>query len=54
MKEELSKPQDPTLAALEGLAVLSHNAVPVLVQTVDAPLLKAPFSAFLDRPDRLL
>lgn len=36
----------------EGLAVLSHDAVPVLVQTVDAPLLKAPFAAFLDRPDR--
>ena len=36
----------------EGLAVLAHDAVPVLVQTIDTPLLKAPFAAFLDRPDR--
>ena len=35
----------------EGLAVLAHDVVPVLVQTVDTPLLKAPFAAFLDRPD---
>ncbi len=33
----------------EGLAVLAHDAVPVLVQTIDTPLLKAPFAAFLEQ-----
>ena len=35
-----------------GEVSLAHDAVSVLVQTVDTPLLKAPFAAFLDRPDR--
>ena len=36
----------------EGLTVLAHDAVPVLVQTIAAALLTAPFAAFLDGPDR--
>ena len=35
----------------EGLAVLSHNAVPVLVQTVAAALLAPPFAVWLNGPD---
>lgn len=36
----------------KGLAVLAYDAVSVPVQTIDTPLLKAPFAAFLNRPDR--
>ena len=36
----------------EGLAVLAHDAVPILVQTVAAALLAPPFAVWLNGPDR--